>query len=573
MLSNLLLKIALLCSLVFVGHSGYEAPLRGLGVNMQDKNNTRQVWNATSNPWNISSGPIRINHTINIPASLDLTINDLHIEFGPNGKIIVQPKAKLTLNNCILTGDPICETMWHGIRVLGPGEGVTANASNAGQLFVNGGRIEDAVIGGAATQIYSFSTTLEDIFNDLVGHLGSCSLGSFSSTRPNEGIKKQNLSNVFTVTLARQNVGGRIVLSQNPVFHNCFQGINLSWHQSFNNFSTEVGGAVFTSNSIASGNTLKYPFNNLSQTNSGITAIENQGLEIANCTFDNLSNGVYLIDGTHQNVHHNTVTSCRAGISLVSYKDNTCYTPTTTAHNYINNNTISDFDNGIELYNHEAIIEDNFIFNQNQTIIILQQTGIAVGGSKFDIVNNKIKDSAFGVFLIDNDATSSSINNNWIMDVRDFNSDGKSSYLYNNRIRDIASGLHIVNDNTAIQIACNQFSNYVLDGIHLFVSGQNTISVLADQGGCGGQDLAPVGNVFGDTPNSNPSIPKQAIYLSNNKVLPFEYYVVDPNSNPEGNGDIPFQNITCNNDDIVKINPCTNNPGPSYCGQNEIEIF
>ena len=526
-------------------------------------------WSYDSNPWNISSGPIRLNNIFYIPTDKHLYINNMNFEMGPNAKIVIAPGALLDLNGCIITGDPICETMWHGIRVLGPGVGVTADATNAGQLFMDGGRIEDAVIGGAATQIYSFFTTLEDVFNDVVSHLGSCATplqNIFSSTLPNDGIKKQNLSNVFTGTLARQNAGGRIELNNHPVFHNCFQGINLSWHQSFNGFTSKIEGASFTSNSIASGNTLRYPFDNLSQTNSGITAIENQGLEIKNCSFENLSNGVYLIDGTHQNVHHNTVTSCLAGISLVSYKDNTCYTPTTTARNYINNNTISDFDNGIELYNHEAIIQDNFIFNPSIELL-LQQTGIAVGGSKFDIVNNKVKSCAFGIFLIDNDAVSSSNNNNWIINERDFNSDGMSSYLYNNKIRDIVNGLHIVNDNTAIQTACNQFSNYWHSGINLFATEE--INVLANQGDCN-DDLGPPGNVFVPNPMSSNFY---AIVSENNKVLPFKYFVVDPNSNPEGNGDIPFQNITCNNDDIVKINPCTNNPGPSYCGQNEIEIF
>ena len=84
--------------------------------------NQSVVWDNNNNPWTgtqtTAAGAIRLNEDLVIPSSVDLTINDMNFEFGPIGRIIVSSGASLTLNNCVIGGDPFCESMWQGIRVL-----------------------------------------------------------------------------------------------------------------------------------------------------------------------------------------------------------------------------------------------------------------------------------------------------------------------------------------------------------------------------------------------------------------------------------------------------------------------
>ncbi|MBK8474574.1 MAG: hypothetical protein IPL33_21700 [Sphingobacteriales bacterium] len=71
-----------------------------------------------------------------MPTTPIVTIDGLYFEFGSKGRIQVlctnQHGGKLTLDNCVLNGDPICQTMWQGIRVQGPGQGIARVNTPAG---------------------------------------------------------------------------------------------------------------------------------------------------------------------------------------------------------------------------------------------------------------------------------------------------------------------------------------------------------------------------------------------------------------------------------------------------------
>ncbi|MBI3503056.1 MAG: DUF3494 domain-containing protein [Bacteroidetes bacterium] len=61
--------------------------------------------------------PVR--DTLTIKKGVTLTLQNLTLEFGPWGKIIVEPGGTLILDGCNLTGLSSCGTMWQGIEVWG----------------------------------------------------------------------------------------------------------------------------------------------------------------------------------------------------------------------------------------------------------------------------------------------------------------------------------------------------------------------------------------------------------------------------------------------------------------------
>jgi hypothetical protein len=63
--------------------------------------------------------PILVQGILTIPTGYDITFSDLGMQFGPNGKIIVEPGASLTLLNAQLSGLKACNNMWQGIEVWG----------------------------------------------------------------------------------------------------------------------------------------------------------------------------------------------------------------------------------------------------------------------------------------------------------------------------------------------------------------------------------------------------------------------------------------------------------------------
>jgi hypothetical protein len=77
---------------------------------------------------------------VTIKSGASITLQNITAEFGPWGKIIVEPGATLTLLGATLTGLSACNTMWQGIEVWG-NPTLTQNPSQSpfpqGKLIVN----------------------------------------------------------------------------------------------------------------------------------------------------------------------------------------------------------------------------------------------------------------------------------------------------------------------------------------------------------------------------------------------------------------------------------------------------
>ena len=91
----------------------------------------------------INGGHYQIRGTVFLHEYAGLSIsNNTIIEFGPNARIIVSPKATLTLGQCTLQGLTTCGTMWQGIEVWGKAN--SAFAADQGVIVIDNARIRDA---------------------------------------------------------------------------------------------------------------------------------------------------------------------------------------------------------------------------------------------------------------------------------------------------------------------------------------------------------------------------------------------------------------------------------------------
>ena len=554
MLSNLLLKIALLCSLVFVGHNKT--------IILSGQTPTQQVWNATSNLWNISSGPIRLNQTLIIPKDVHLTIDDLKFEFGPKGKIVVQPRAKLTLNNTILTGDPICQTMWHGIRVLGPGYGTVSTNSNAGQLIVSGTWVEDAVIGVAGMRLYDDNISIEQVRNDVVVELGTLTSNVNTAIHPDTLIESHSLGAIFDNALAKSTAGGIIRIDQNAPsgtqqsrFFNCFHGINLSWNNdAFFNNRIDILNTLFSS----SGN-LNAPFDDFSRTEIGLAAYSGNNIELNANTFQNVRYGIHLTESNQLNILGNDFTNCSIGISLRNYDANL---NGNIPYNHLVTNSFSSCFIGVQTERYSFSASGNTFNNIGET----HSTNMLVKASQFNIwqgngsgIGNELNNAQHGIWLIDNTPQTSAIDkNSWLYIDRTLstaNPDSTNSVIQGNVFDETNYSIHALNNNTAVQMTCNHFCDY---DAAIYIEGPTNSIVLADQGLCDDESTLPPGNIFAETPNTNANAFPQAIFIENNNG--FTYYV----EAPDPFGDLLIGNISSNISSTIEN--CQGSVTSEYCG-------
>ena len=140
------------------------------------------------------------NGTYYISPNSQLTIKNSLIEFGPEGKFVVQAGGRLIIDNSNLKGDVYCDTYWKGIEVWGNEQQKQLPSSNQGFLWVkNNSVIRDADMGVRAMRLkpnggYDWNSgggivRLED--SKFVNNNNSVWLGSYHSP-----VHSFNLSNI-----------------------------------------------------------------------------------------------------------------------------------------------------------------------------------------------------------------------------------------------------------------------------------------------------------------------------------------------------------------------------------------
>ena len=555
MLSHLLLKIALLCSLFFVGHNKT--------IILSGHTPTRQVWNAKSNPWNNTSGPVRLNDVLIIPPNYDLTIDSMQFEFGPKGRIVVEQRGKLTFNNCVLSS--LCETMWHGIRVLGPGSETASAPNNAGVLVAEKTWIKHAVFGVANMSIKKDSIHVEET-TDGMGPIFNNDL--FPNHLLPNGYELDMELNTWSSTFITEpsNSGGLIEIDTS-YFVDCFYGVYHNWTAKNQNDSLKITRSVFKTES----NNLRYPFDNFTQTEAGIHSYKARNIYVSDCRFENVKHSTWSIESAYQKYEYNVFDNCYSGLNFNSMAQN--LDTINSKHNYIEHNTFNHCQVGLtSYYNVLKITGNDFNVATVDTSDFVSSIGIMLNSSYFDVTgDNRIKSSVYGIALIDNNEQVPP--DNWLIDLRDPEIvDSVNNMIYANKIRNVQSGIIAVKDgtnNTAVQIWCNQFSLYDKAGIYVHNTNGNLFNnvVLANQGDCGIDKQKIPGNVFGDTPGNN-TFP-YAIYLDA-FASGFRYYkqTYDPITQK---GDKHYLNIISNSPTVVT--ECSFELQEPYCGSNDIEVF
>ena len=428
-----------------------------------------------NNPWNATATtPILLNSNLIIPAQANLIISGLNFEFGPNGRITVMPNAKLKLDNTTIKGLQTCQSMWQGIRVLGPGQGVLRNAvggvANFGTLEIkNATRIEDAFIGVACmnTAMINF----EDVQTQLLTYsnnlytLGSLIIPQYVST-----------------SLARNTAGGVLLckdaITTLPLFKNCFQGINLSW------FNNSFNDGLFNSTTLIKNTNflcdryLWYPFTNIPNVNGSAGVISEAGIHInfytnwgddlaniTNCRFTNQSFGIrcfealdFVVDNCWFEKTAFPSSFRTVGVSVFNFSNS----PLLSTDFSIRNNVFEN--NFVAIQNAGGDTEMAFNeINPNATSsnYLTNYIGILNVGSLYQIHDNQIKRVGTGVAIQNNGQQVGKIKLNTFTNV-----------LY---------GIRSIGNNQGNTTVCNDFNNY-------------TVALLA-------QDATLFGNAAGNLDN------------------------------------------------------------------------
>ncbi|MGB1207214.1 MAG: T9SS type A sorting domain-containing protein [Chitinophagales bacterium] len=464
-----------------------------------------------------SANPVYINGTIRITAGCNITINDMHIEFGPNGRIVIEPTADLTLSSCSFTGNTACKTMWQGIRLIGP---ILDNADNNSITINNGTEINSALIGLATLDL-----PIYDIYNiGAVLEPYSPLLSWGESFTPLIFPDITNNINLIDYT-SPDEIGGGTVSVNNANFLNCFHGINLS----FARRAASIKETLFTCE--ANNNEFPYPLslqydedlqNPQVIGEAGIEAIGAQAaINVSNaCIFRNMRFGIrtYLPKSGVVSIYNSFFQSCIVGTSfnnlnnsnLVMDSEYCCCQIGIQAQNYASHRIFQNSFKGDcpSLTGYDCIFDDE----------IFDHIGILMRNTKFDLSGNiwgnfnGVPAPEHGIVIINN-----------------VKSNGGT--ISDNTLEGNQYGLYALENNENVFTCQNQFLFYENDAIHVGISeAENEPSYnytpslphqLAKQGNCEGPPNLQyaAGNTFFSNVSGHLDI-----YLEPNAAVGFEQF-------------------------------------------------
>ena len=421
------------------------------------------TWSPGSHPLNNTgnaASPIRMNGDLIVPSGVNLTLQDLYFEFGSLGKIIVQPNATLRIDNCSLQGLPSCQTMWQGIRVVGPGMAtarIETIPRNYGALdLLNNTTIADALIGVACMNtptipLDEVAINFAPVFESDLTYTAAL------------------WADIYTQGLT---TGGGVCRSgieapNNPVhFLNCYQGMNLSFYD--NNWQTRVRETIFDCNRV-----LWYPFSELpiagrTISEMGINAnfytdFETVGTEFINQTFGIRGFGL-------ESIYISTCTFSQPNFNLNDPNDNLHQTVGISVWNMnaspllpigvgIKNNTFRDIDIAMQLAYANTNIMLNNINTENDPKGFI---GALLLGCDYTVQDNHIENMVAGVAMQNNTLP---------------------SVVRKNEFKNTEIATWEIGNNDNSQIKCNSFDGYILA---MFVD-NNIVTVdgnLPNQGDC-----------------------------------------------------------------------------------------
>ena len=355
-----------------------------------------ETWNSNSNPISNGNNVIKIKNNLTINANQTLNLSDLTIEFGSEGKIIIEPGATLNIFGCTLTGSSFCEVMWQGIVVLGDIPNNLQGSLNMEDGFFPQQRnciIENAIQAITTGLLYGNG----DIPNEFDG--GFIDIENVYFINNYEGIE----------------YASHPVLGNTSSIRNCNFSSNVNmWYpyyrQTANNFIHTIG--------VSSNNISFYGFDNyFDRANIAFNLQNCTEMIIKNCDIKNCSMGVW----SNTSGFNGKISQCDISIN-----------------DFYNTHTCIRIENG----NDDAISSNEFnksngLQNDNYYGVYLDNT------SNFSITDNLFNYNKYGVYVINSGRRGGVINKQSIGNV----------------FTGCWRGIHTYLDNSGLQISCNRFIN------------------------------------------------------------------------------------------------------------------
>lgn len=380
------------------------------------------VWSALSHPFLALTGanPIYFNTDLVIPAGVTLTINNLQLRFAPDRRILVQPGGWLKINNCTIDG--VCETMWQGIQVQGPGN-APQTSTNVGKLDLLSGNINNAIIGATGMNL---------------AQLNTFAIGAFDWPADNDYTNTSSLTLPILWTLPARNTAGGVINTNGTHFNDCFQGLNFSWKGGYG-----VDNAQFLK--IAAD--LQYPFDALTtRPEAGVSALSVGKLFVTNCTFRNLKYGVRSNDANYLAAKNNLFMNEIIGISARQILGIVAQSTAINANQFEDCQLAVQAD-GVD-YNKMA---DNTVNNLGNSQVAYSGENLSLGfylrGTNSIIKNNFIHRTDFGMVINQ--------------------SDTEGSLVAGNLVNNTQEALLVEGNNPSTRFKCNHLLDYTLSGLDL----------------------------------------------------------------------------------------------------------
>lgn len=464
-------------------------------------------WNAATNPF--GTPDIYLEHDLVVPNNVTLSLNNLNIHFAPHARILVLRGGRLRLGNSTtntvqLTG--LCQAMWQGIQVIGPGvEGITSAPRdialrNFGVVDADNVHIQQALMGIAAQYMY-----LMDINNINTTLLNTADLNTMDEYPFFAPL------NWYYIGLPERKCSGGVVRANNGAhFSDCFEGINLSF---YDNNAIAAGTSTNYKCSIQNSRFdsplgLDYPFTLPPYTQlhseAGVSLNVYANVEVGNNNSslppNSFTTQKYGIRGNlayNLSIRRNNISTCDAGISI--HNSNTpinglpAFGTANIRHNTLNNNRI-----GLQAFGANMEVIGNLI-DGNFTTTAQPRIGLFIGGSQFLVSNNNnlpngntIINQLIGAFITSNETSINHIRNNqfqncflpiWAFGANGFANDA---------------------DPTGVNITCNEFDQYAT-AIQVQQAANpiyGTDNRLNDQGSCDANPATidhPADNTFFQT--------------------------------------------------------------------------
>jgi len=440
------------------------------------------VTNVTFNsggPWNQLNDYL-ISGTVEI-ASGTFNIVDSEIHFGPNGKIIIHPGAKLVVQNSTLTSGN-CGDFWKGIELQG-NAGAPQNFFSQGQLIIDQSVIENALQG-----VSVYGTLGSQIDWSKTGGIIKSTNSTF----------KNNWKDVAFLSYTLPN-DSRFTETEFITTQTLKNGVDPGWHVTM----YDVNGVIFEGCEFR--NTVPQASN--FHKGSGIKSIDSKFSLTGLC-----------VSSPCQNIIHSSINNLDFGVDATGSNLNQAVDVS-----FVNFTNII---RGIQLTGtrNSRVIENNIQLN-NSLNLNDEVVGIhLISCEKHEVENNMI-DSQNGIVT------------SWGIIIDNSNLGGISkatNLVYRNELHNLTYGITTFNENAAL--ATNNGASTVVPGTGLvfkcnrFYNGDiSDITALGavaiNQGICNSLLHDPSNNVFSENPTSQADI----WYMTNNYNMRYFY---DYSSNP-----------------------------------------